>query len=542
VNIRRLALACSFLSFALLPSGAQTRENHRGLMTPQVLSDKPPSLQHMRDYLVDGKLRLSLHDAVLLTLENNSNVRIQETQVEDSKFSLLRAYAPFDPALQAVFNVNRFSSQPYQITQIADSPALNSLTHSGQINYLQTFQTGTNIAVGLSTVRNSLNSGNPTFNPNYNSALNLQFTQPLLRNGWRFANQAPLVIARRTLQQSRASFEAQVSDAILLAVGQYWTLVRARGNLDVERKSLAAADTSYQRDKRALELGALPPLDIYRSESEVASRRVQMIQGEYAVKQAEDALRLTIGADQDPYFGALDLDLTEKPEPGSELENVDAAAALKDALARRPEFDVSRYALANDDTSIRLASNHLKPDLSLSGFYQTNGLGGNHNDSTGALVAQGLGASFNQLFGFGFPGYGASLTLNLPIKNRGAQADLGNAMVSRRRDLYSAQQIREQISLEVTNAVHQLEESKLTLVAGKTALDLTQKALTAEQRKYELGAETIFFVLDAQTRLAQAELDLLQAQVDYQLARASVDHATGGLLGPYHVQIADLTH
>ncbi len=191
----------------------------------------------------------------------------------------------------------------------------------------------------------------------------------------------------------------------------------------------------------------------------------------------------------------------------------------------------------------RLAHNHLKPDLTLSGFYQSNGLGGNEFSlTTGALISPGgLGSSFNQVFGFGFPGYGATLTLNLPIKNRGAQADLGNALVSRHRDLYAAQQVREQIMLDVSNSVHQLEEAKLTLAAGKQALDLAQKALAADQRKYALGAETIFFVLDAQTKLARAESDLLQAQITYQIAVADVDHATGGLLQPYHVQIAELS-
>ena len=117
---------------------------------------------------------------------------------------------------------------------------------------------------------------------------------------------------------------------------------------------------------------------------------------------------------------------------------------------------------------------------------------------------------------------------------------MGSALTSRHRDLYSAQQIREQVTLEVSNAVHQLEVAKLTLAAGRTALVLAQKALAAEQRKYELGAETIFFVLDAQTKLAQAESDLLQTQVRYQAALAAVDHATGGLLEPYHVQVAEL--
>ncbi|MGE5082765.1 MAG: TolC family protein [Acidobacteriota bacterium] len=85
------------------------------------------------------------------------------------------------------------------------------------------------------------------------------------------------------------------------------------------------------------------------------------------------------------------------------------------------------------------------------------------------------------------------------------------------------------------------EQAKLSVAAGKEALDLAQKTLAAEQRKYELGSGTIFFVLEAQTELASAQQSLLQSQVGYQMALASVDHATGELLEPYHVQIAELT-
>jgi outer membrane protein TolC len=216
---------------------------------------------------------------------------------------------------------------------------------------------------------------------------------------------------------------------------------------------------------------------------------------------------------------------------------------LQSALAARPEIEVTGDALANDETGIQVAHNGLLPNLSLTGFYQSTGLGGNEYDlNTGALVSQGgFGSSFGQLTGFGFPGYGASLTLNLPIRNRGAEANLGAALVSRRRDLYTARQTREEITLQVNNAVRQLEEAKLTLEAGKLSYELAQKSLAAEQRKYELGAETNFFVLDAQSRLAQANLDLLQTQVNYQIALAAVEHATGDLLKPYHVEIDELT-
>ena len=121
-----------------------------------------------------------------------------------------------------------------------------------------------------------------------------------MKSAGRFANTALIKIARRSLQQSHSSFEAEVNDAIFQVVSQYWNAVQARGALDVQQKSQKLAEASYDRDKRSLELGALPPLDIYRSQSEVAARKVGVIQAAYALTQAEEALRLTIGADRDP--------------------------------------------------------------------------------------------------------------------------------------------------------------------------------------------------------------------------------------------------
>jgi HAE1 family hydrophobic/amphiphilic exporter-1 len=500
----------------------------------------------VQDYVVAGKLRLRLQDAILLALENNSNIRIQETTVESQKFALLGAYRPFDPQFQSIANANRYSYSSYtQLQGVGDNsnPTLNQLSQSVQASYTQTFITGTNIFASLTSSRTSTNSAFYFLNPYVNSTVLLQFTQPLIRNFGRFANTAPILIARRSLEQSRAGFEAQVNDAILEVITEYWTVVQARGNFDVEQKSLALAESSFKHDQRALELGALPPLDIYRSQSEVASRRVQSIQSEYALKQAQEALRFTIGVDQDPALAALDLDLVEKPDPEGAIETIDAEEVMRKALSARPEIAAANAALAGDETSIKYAHNALRPDLSVTGFYQSNGVGGNeYNLNTGALVSTGgLGASFNQMFGFGFPGYGGTLTLNLPIRNRGAQANLGSALVTRRRDLYSSQVTREQIVREVKDAIHLLEEAKLNLAAGKTSLDLAQKSLAADQRKYELGAETNFFVLDSQTRLAQSELDLLRTQISYQIARATVDRATGSLLEPYHVQIAELS-
>lgn len=544
MRVCRLA-CCVLVSFFAIHCSAQTvrlKETFKGLTNPQVTSQSLPGPQHLQDYVVNGKLRLSLRDAVYLTLANNSEVRIQELGIESAKYSLLSAHQPFDPRVDALFNATR-SSIP-TTTLIQGAPTLGTLSQNMQLNYSQTFETGTNFQVNLITSKLSTNSTFSFINPSLFSTINFQFTQPLLRNRWLFANRAPLVIARRNLQQSQANFEVQVGNAILAVANQYWQVVQARGILEVQRKSLEQAEASYKRDKRALELGALPPLDIYQSESQVAVRRVELIQAEYALKQSEDSLRLTIGASQDPYFGALDLELTETPEPSGELRSVDEATALKQATARRAEFVVSRLNLANADTGIRLARNNLLPDLQLAGFYSGNGLGGHEFDpvSQQLISRSGFGGSLSQAFGFGFPTYGFTLSLNLPVRNRAAQAELGTAFVVRRNGLYAERQVREQVTLEVSNAVHQLELAKLTLAAGKSAVDLARKTVAAEQRKYELGGGQIFYVLAAQTELAGAELSLLQAEVGYQMSLAAVDYATGGLLDRYGVRIDDLTH
>jgi outer membrane protein len=540
----RFACLSLFALVAFLTAEAQSSESYRGMLTARVRADKLPPPQHLKDYVRDGKLSLSLRDAILLTLENNSNVAIDETQVEAQKFALLGQFQPFDPIVQSSFNINRYSYPSYSQLQgvgVSGNGTLNSLSQTGQVSYTQTFTYGTNIVAGISSNKFSTNSSYYYFNPYFSSTLNFAITQPLLRGAGRFANTALIKIARRSLEQSRSSFEAAVNDAILLVVGQYWNAVQARGALEVQQKSLKLAEASYERDKRSLELGALPPLDIYRSQSEVAARNVEVIQASYALTQAEEALRLTVGADRDPQVHSLELELTEKPQPEGDLEEIDAETALAQALSRRPELDVVKNSLANDEASIRLARNQLEPNLSLQGFYQSNGLGGNeYNFETGKLVAPGgFSSSISQLFGFGYPGYGGTLSLTLPVRNRGGQATLGNALVSRTHDLYAGGQIREQITREVHDAVHQLDEARQALAAGKVSFDLAQKSLTSEQRKYELGAETNFFVLDAQTRLAQAELILLQTQVNYRIALAAVGHSTGDLLSPYHVQIAE---
>ena len=514
----------------------------RQLISPPSIPALVKGPAELKDHVEEGKLRLTLADAIRLALLNNTDVRLNELPIETGRFEVERAYQAFDPMGISSFNANRATQPTY--TQLQGAPTLSTLSQAASFDYRQTFQTGTNYDLNFSGNKLATNSIYATFNPYIFSSATLTVTQPLLQNRGLFPNRAPIIIARRNLNASRATFAAQVNDSLLLTIQQYLSVVQARESLVVLKKSVEQAQASYDRDKRALELGAIPPFDIYRSEAQVAARRVQVIQAEYSLKQAEDAFRRVIGADLDPYIRALDLDLTEPVEPRGQLLSLDIQQAYQQALERRPELEALRLQLDNDNTSIRLYHNQLLPNLSLSAFYSTNGLGGNQLDTATTpptvIATGGFPESLTQLRSFDFPSYGFTVQLQLPIRNRSAQANLGEAMVSRRQDLYRQRQETQALWQEVKNAVHQLEEAKLSMAAAKVSRDLAQKTLEAEQRKYELGASQIFFVLDAQTQLATAELSVVQAEIGYQQAVAGVEHATGTLLENHKVKIEDV--
>jgi len=496
---------------------------------------------HLQDYVVEGKLRLRLEDTIRLTLVNNSDVNVNRTTFDLSQFNLLRARQTFDPTIVAGFAPTRSASP--STNSLVGAATLSTLSQTTTLGYQQSFTSGTTLNVGLATTRSTTNSSFATINPSFSSGLTFSVSQPIWRKAGFFVNRAPLIIARRNIRVAEATFTAQMNDAVRGAINQYWDVVQARESLEVLKKSLELAEASYKRDKRALELGALGPLDIYRSESQVAQRKIGVIQAESQLKQAEDALRQTIGADLDHDYEAMELDLTENADTSATLATVDLKEALSQALKNRPEMDGQRQQLAIDDVNVQVANNNLKPDLSLTASYTSAGVGGTvfGTDANGVPIVisnGGFGDSLSQVGGFNFPTYGMSLQMRLPIRNSGAAADLGSSLVSKRHDLYQMRSTEQSIGLQVKNAVRNLEIAELTITAAQASKDVAGKDLAAQERKYQLGAVDVFFVLDAQDRLSQAEQSLVQSQIAYQKALAELDHSTGALLEKYGIVIA----
>jgi outer membrane protein TolC len=496
---------------------------------------KPPARLH--EYVQDGKLELSLRDFIDLVMANNTDIEIQRTTIEIQKNAIMRAFAPFDPTLQGSFTATRTVQQTTNALQGALE--LKQLNQPITFTYNQTLQSGTQFSVGYTTTKLSTNDTFQLFNPSLSGQMVLGFTQPLIRNRGSYITKLPITIARTRYAGSKFTMIDQVTRLLFQAEGAYWDVVGARETLRVQEKALELNAEALKRSRRELELGAISPLDIYQPEANYASAEIQVSQAKFRLQQLEDALRRQISADLDPTVRDLPVVLTETVLPPSDTLPLDREGYVNRALANRPDLLSTRNNLMVDDLQIRRTTNALRPDLSLRGGYTTTGRSGDYYPrpiSVGGIsvpvapIYGGYTDLLEQVFGFNYPVYTFGLTLRLPIRDRAAASDLADAMVNKRLNALRQRSLEQQARLEVLNAVNQVEASRANVKLAVVARDLAQKQLDAEQKKYDLGTTVIFFVLDAQTRLVNAEAQLVNQTVQYRRNLLSLLRVTGELL------------
>jgi outer membrane protein TolC len=388
-------------------------------------------------------------------------------------------------------------------------------------------------------LKTSTNSGFSNFNPAINSVLQVNFSQPLIRNRGMYVNRLPIMIARSRLRVTEYSLRDTVMQLVTNAENAYWDLVQARDNLRVQEKALELSNEALKRAQRELELGAMSPLDIYQPQQAQATAEISVSQARFALGQAEDALRKQMGADLDPAFHNVPIVLTETTDVPANSSGIDAEAEVQKALLNRPDLKAANQALDVDDLQIKSTKNSVLPDLSLLGLYSAQGQGGDFYQRQNvfgggsqiiSVTPGGLGDALNQLFGFGFPIYQFGLQLRLPIRNRAAAADLADAVVTKKHDALMVRSVAQTVRLDVLNAVSQVESSKASVKLAQVALDFAQKRLDAEQKKYELGTSQIYFVLQAQQDLVTAQNTLVQNSVQYRRNLLNLSRRQGTLL------------
>ena len=509
------------------------------LVTPNLHVElKPPT--RLADFVEGGKLELSLRSFIELVMANNTDIAVTKLNIDTAKNAILRGFAPFDPLVTASFNTTRTKTPSTSALDAATT--LGTLSQPVNFNYAQTLQNGTSYNVNFSESKFSTNSGFATLNPSYTSGLSVAITQPLIKNRGMFVNRIPIMMAQSRFK--KAGFDLKTSLITLLGNAElvYWQTVQLRENLRVQESAQDLADKFLKRSQRELELGAISKLDIYQPQLQFVQAQAAVSQALYLLRQQEDALRKQIGADMDPDIRKLPIVLTESVAAPLEGGKLDGEMLIEKALLMRPDLRSQMQDLDTDDLTIKQVSNALRPDLSLTGAYTSQGIGGTFfnrvnvfngvaNQSTVTqIIPGGFGDSLDQLFGFGFPVYGFGVRLRLPIRNRQSAADMADALVNKRRDALQVRGSEQQVRLDVLTAVNLVESSKVNLDLAIKSRDFAKNRLDAENKKYELGTSQIFLVLQAQTDLINAESNVVIQSINSTRNILNMLQTTGTLL------------
>jgi len=586
--------------------------NPVGPYTPRRVA--PPNLANtarIDGLMHDGKLYLSLNDAIALALENNLDIAIARYNLNIADTDVLRARAgaailgvplgvvqntpgggvgglggqigsgtggttvgaagagagaagltsstfglgpfitSFDPVLTSTLQIDRFHILPSSTF----SPASPQNTSTASFGYQQGFSWGTNMSVGFNNTRTTV--GNAPFtplSPQLNSNFRFQLTQHLLQ-GFGFAPNTRFIrIAKNNRELSDVAFRLQTITTVDQIENMYWDMVYAYENVRVKQESLAFSEKTLSDTKKQVEIGSLAPIETVRAQSTVAAdqQALTVARTNLQLEQLlmKNALSRTLhdqvlaGAEVVP-TSTMEVPPNEQVQPIEDLVN--------EALRHRPELIENRIQLNSQEISNKAVRSSLLPTLDLFAYYGGYGLGGSQNPtnlcsnpenpgfgcSTKPASGVSYGSTLNQLVNSTAPDKGMGLQLNIPIRNRAAQATQIRSELEYRQSQMALQQTENRISIEVRNAQFGVEQNRASVASAQAAVDYAKQSLDAEQKKYQFGTSTTTAVLQNRSALATAESTLLSATAAYEKARLELDRATGQLLDHAGISIDD---
>jgi outer membrane protein len=401
------------------------------LPTPD-LSNTPRIEQLMRD----GKLYLSMDDAVALAMENNLDIAIQRYNLNIADTDILRALAggstlgvnsgtvsgtpgggtgglsgsvgsgtggtsagsggagtgtgglvnstlgsgpvitSFDPVLTGTLQMDRLYTQSTSI--FSPIPVANQNTGTANFSYLQGFKTGTNFSVGFNNTHTTSDSPTATYSPTITSGLQFRLTQHLLQ-GFGFAPNTRFIrIAKNNREISDIAFRLQIITTVDQIENIYWDLLFAYENVRVQNESLTFAQKTLSDTQKQVQIGTLAPIEVVRAQSTVATdqQALTVAQTNLQLQQLlmKNALSRTL---VDPGLADAEVIPTSTMQLPATESVVPTQDLVNDALSHRAELAEARINLTNTEISNKAVRSSLLPTLDLYAYYGGSGIGGN---------------------------------------------------------------------------------------------------------------------------------------------------------------------
>ena len=575
--------------------------SHR-LFAPYLPSDAPsldlnnsPRLQSL---VRDGKLYISLRDAIALAIENNLdlayfryNFPIAETDIQRTKAgsaangvntnivqgtqggfgastgggsstssglsaagnggivtSTLGAGAAV-PSFDPYLNFQGFVD--HTVTQEANqflvgTPVLKQNTIRVLSQFTQSFPMGTNLTINYLGERVASNGPYIAINPELYSNFQVQLTQPLLAGFGLSSNERFIHLAKRNLQITDLAFKAQVIATVTQIENIYWDLANAYQDEQINERSLAFSQQTLEMDQKQLDLKAIPAMQVLTDQSDVATAEGNLTVARASLRLNELLLKNALTKVDDPLIDempVIPLDLEGQPDPN-------ATKAIDDLIAeaekKRPEVGIYQMQADVQKQALKDINSELLPTLNMYGFYAGAGTAGPANPycdlSQGectTTLPTGFPSMFENTFNYSSPEYQVGMTLSINLRNRTVKADQFRAVLQYRQSQITSEQQKKGITFDVRNSKFAFEQAQARVDAAQKARDLAQRTFDITAQEQKLGAKSSYDTLVAQHDLAIAESALVAAQTAFEKAKVDIDRATGDTLERMGVSIDD---
>jgi len=562
---------------------------------PPVRTANSPRLESL---VRAGNLYLSVGDVIALVLENNLDIAVQRyspylsrevlrrtegggflrdvsspilagpTSVSTAGISvnanglaggaglssgggIVTQIGPTPPNLDPQLYVGGFAGHqttPETNLVLDETTALTTDYHELVTQYYQQFITGTSAQLTFVDYHSLQNTPVNIFNPSISAYLDLQVYQPLLQGFQIGVNNRDIRIAKNNIKISNLQLKLQVATTVSAALNLYWDLVSFVDAVRIKEEALATSQKLYDDDREMVKIGSLPAVEVTRAAAQVSVSKEDLLIAQTNVQQQEIVLKnaLSRNAMANQWLDQVHVVPLNHIEVPTTDDLKPLAELIPEAMGNRVEIAQDKINIDSEKISIRGSRNGLLPTLQAFFELTNNGLSGPvspiYNGCCGApdnYFVGGTGNALAQVFRRDFPNYSAGLTLNIPFRNRQAQADYVTDQLELRQAELRLQRAANQVTVDVKTAVIGVQQARARYETAVDARKLAQQSLKDEQNRFQHGVSTVAMVIQAQRDLASAEDAEVQASANYTHAKVAFDLAMGRTLDVNHISMQD---
>lgn len=463
-------------------------------------------------------ITLSLAECRAFTLENNLDLRVQLINPSIAIEGVNQEEAKFEAIYSGKIEFNN-TDMPQ--SSLLDGTGINQYTANIGVN--MPLRTGGTLSFNIVDSRRKETSVWTLLNPSYYTAPSISISQPLLRNAGRNVNTYRIRMAQYNSDIIDTRTKLQAIRIIANVDITYWKLYATRKLLEVRKQQYDLSKALFEQTKRFVELGLKSKIEVIRTEASMAEKLEAIIKADNDVRDAERALKRMMNKKALGMRTKTIIVPATLPDPIH--YKFDTNLVVNNATENRMELLELELQLAQDNSNIEYMKNQMLPIVTMEYQYNINALGEDRH---------GL---YDMLLDNDYNDHRFSLQFSIPLFNEAAKSNYRRAIFERTQRLATKESKEAEIENEVLNQIDKLEANWQRIQASRQSIMLTDQQYQTEKKQYELGFASSTDVLDAQTKLAEAQIMEIVAIAEYQIALVDLAYATGTLLGAAKVEL-----